>query len=193
MKNPHFHPFWCHANFFQLMTHRRWYGWQTQEVICNGFSQNWSKVVSTCILQYKPICVINFDKLCLKMLKSRSLWSFFYSYSSAHCHVWRHIRMCLFLCALLLRFDQPNFARSFAVSWAVTLYVHFWELLPPNGILPGASISFILLYWQRYCTALEQWASAILCGVQQRASPIFGRVAITLGISPHSSWDYLVL
>ena len=26
-----------------------------------------------------------------------------------------------------------------------------------------------------------------LCGVEQRASPIFGRAAITLGIGPHSS------
>jgi len=32
------------------------------------------------------------------------------------------------------------------------------------------------------------WASAKLCGVEQRAPPIFGRVAITLGIGPHSSF-----
>jgi len=44
------------------------------------------------------------------------------------------------------------------------------------------------LYWQRYCTALEQWASAELCGVRQRAPPIFGRAAITLGIGSHSSF-----
>ena len=47
--------------------------------------------------------------------------------------------------------------------------------------------SCILLYWQRYCTALEQWASAKL-SVDQRAPPIFGRAAITLGIGPHSSF-----
>jgi len=40
--------------------------------------------------------------------------------------------------------------------------------------------------WQRYCTVLQQWASAKLCGVEQRAPPIFGRAAITLGIGPHS-------
>jgi len=40
--------------------------------------------------------------------------------------------------------------------------------------------------WQRYCT--EQWASAKLCGVEQRAPPMFGRAAITLGIGPHSSY-----
>jgi len=30
-----------------------------------------------------------------------------------------------------------------------------------------ASKSCVLLFWQRYCTALEQWASAILCGMVQ--------------------------
>ena len=29
--------------------------------------------------------------------------------------------------------------------------------------------------WQRYCTAVKYWASAKLCGVQQRAPPMFGR------------------
>jgi len=35
-------------------------------------------------------------------------------------------------------------------------------------------------------------ASAKLCGVEQRAPPIFGRAAITLGISPHYSSCYLL-
>jgi len=39
--------------------------------------------------------------------------------------------------------------------------------------------------WPRYCTVLQQWASAKLCGVEQRAPPIFGRAAIALGIGPH--------
>ena len=37
-------------------------------------------------------------------------------------------------------------------------------------------------------TPLQQWASAKLCGVEQRAPPIFGRAAITLGIGSHSSY-----
>jgi len=49
------------------------------------------------------------------------------------------------------------------------------------------SKSCVLLYWLHYCTALQQQASAKLCGVQQRASSISGRAAITLGIGPHSS------
>jgi len=55
--------------------------------------------------------------------------------------------------------------------------------------------SCVLLYWQCYCTALQQWASAKLRrgtrnGIRelsQRALPIFGWAAITLGIGPHSS------
>jgi len=37
----------------------------------------------------------------------------------------------------------------------------------------------------RYCTALQYWASAKVCGVEDRAPPIFGRAAITFGIGPH--------
>ena len=37
---------------------------------------------------------------------------------------------------------------------------------------------------------LQQWASAKLCGVEQRAPPIFGRATIRLGIGPHSSFTY---
>ena len=36
---------------------------------------------------------------------------------------------------------QPNFARCLAVSCAGTLYIHFWGLLPPNGILPAAKFT----------------------------------------------------
>jgi len=36
-------------------------------------------------------------------------------------------------------------------------------------------------------TALHFSSAAKLCGVEQRASPIFGRATITLGIGPHSS------
>jgi len=54
---------------------------------------------------------------------------------------------------------------------------------------------WIKAYQQRYCTALQQRSSAKLCGavqctrngiteLSQRAPPIFGRAAITLGIGP---------
>jgi len=50
---------------------------------------------------------------------------------------------------------------------------------PPN--FNGFHILAALLH------ALWYWASAKLCDVEQRAPPIFGRAAITLGIGPHSS------
>ena len=45
--------------------------------------------------------------------------------------------------------------------WADTLNIHFRGLLSPNKIFPGAkkhvtSNSWVLLYSQRYCTALQQ-------------------------------------
>ena len=47
--------------------------------------------------------------------------------------------------------------------------IHFRWLLLPKEILPGAkfTLSCILLYWQHYCTALEQWASNKLCSMVQ--------------------------
>jgi len=50
---------------------------------------------------------------------------------------------------------------------------------------PANFNGFRVLALQRYCTALQYWASAKLCGVEQRAPPIFGRAAIMLGIGPH--------
>ena len=51
----------------------------------------------------------------------------------------------------------------------------------------GTSANF---NWLRVLAALLHgiWASAKLCGIEQRAPPIFGRAAVTLGIGPHSSF-----
>ena len=56
-----------------------------------------------------------------------------------------------------------------------------WQAWAPLQISTGFAS------WQRYCTSLQWWASVKLCGVEQRAPPIFGRAAIKLGIGPHSS------
>jgi len=75
------------------------------KMICNDFLPNWLKVVSSCLLQYKPVCVTNFDKLCRKMVKSTSLLVFLVLlYFGYFRHVWRHTWICLFClrcCALL--------------------------------------------------------------------------------------------
>jgi len=61
-------------------------------------------------------------------------------------------------------------ARRLAISCAVgTLYMHFGGLALLENFasckVHFSSISCVLVYWQRYCTALEQRASAKLCGV----------------------------
>ena len=83
-------------------------------------------------------------------------------------------------------------------------------LSTPNGILSGtkftASKSCILLYWQRYCTALKQCTSAKLRrgtrnGITElsplvifnKGRHLYSEGGITLGISPHSSFRYFHL
>jgi len=83
--------------------------------------------------------------------------------------------------------------------------IHFGDSCPWRNSarckIHFASESCVLLFRQRYCTALEQWASAKHCGVVQwmelrnsRSSSVstesatcIPRAAITLVIGPHSS------
>jgi len=72
---------------------------------------------------------------------------------------------------------QPNFARCSAVSWAATLYNYIYIYTLSGALSPWrkfarckihfTSKSCVLLYWQHYCTALQQQALAKLCGVVQ--------------------------
>jgi len=63
------------------------------------------------------------------------------------------------------------------------------------------SKSCVFLYWQRYCTAHQERASAKLrrgtrngiTEISQRAPRIFGWAAITLGIGPYSSLIFFFL
>ena len=84
--------------------------------------------------------------------------------------------------------DNQTLYKCLALTWAGRLYIHFRRLLLRNGILPGAKFTLCppslgLCYWQRYYTAVEQWARAKLCGFQHRAPPIFGMATN----DPHSS------
>ena len=78
-----------------------------------------------------------------------------------------------------------------------TIYTFSGALAPLRNFtrckMHVTSKSCVLLYWQRYCMALEQWASAKLYGAEQRAPPILGRAAITLGIDPRSSYKFMLV
>jgi len=96
---------------------------------------------------------------------------------------------------------QQNFARCLAVSWAGIHYTYIFGGSCPGRNFASCKIHFafkscILLYCQRYSTALEQRTSAKRCGVGQgmelrnfrRRRSIFGWAAITLDSGPHSSY-----
>jgi len=86
------------------------------------------------------------------------------------------------------RFDNGTFQLDTIHIWGLwrnfaTCKIHF------------ASKSCVLLYWQRYSTALQQrgqpnfaaWYKEWNYGTFAQCATIFGWAAITLGISPHSS------
>jgi len=100
--------------------------------------------------------------------------------------------------------SQQNFARCLAVCWAG---IHFRGFLPPNRILSGVKFtlrpslvfscfgSVTARHWSRgrqpnFSAWYKEWNYGTFASYhfQQRAPPIFGRAAITLGIGPHSSW-----
>jgi len=64
-------------------------------------------------------------------------------------------------------------------------YRHNMRLRSVGEFGAPLQISMGFACWQRYCTSFQYWVSAKLCGIDQRAPPVFGRAAITLGIGPH--------
>jgi len=55
--------------------------------------------------------------------------------------------------ATSLNGSQPNFALCSAICWPGTLYIHFRQLLPPDGILPRAKFSLSPSMY--HCTSLS--------------------------------------
>jgi len=96
-------------------------------------------------------------------------------------------------CTTSLNAGQPNFAQYLAVSCAGRLHIglHFRGSCSTNGILPDAKFTLrpSLAFWYIDSVTARHSSSGRQpnCGVQQRAPPIFGRAAFTLGIGPHSS------
>jgi len=92
-----------------------------------------------------------------------------------------------------LRHVSTIWKKPIKQQYLLHMFPQYGELRPTSGWDRSGSlrvplqISTAFASWQRKCTALQYWASAKLCCVEQRAPPIFGRAAITLGICPHSS------
>jgi len=109
-------------------------------------------------------------------------------------HISPGFTSCVVTAPTSLNGGQPNFAQCLAVSWAGTLSVHFWGLLPCNGILPGAKLTLSCVAFSYIGSITARHSNSgreLNCGVEQRAPPIFGRAAITLSFGPHSSFSEL--
>jgi len=96
---------------------------------------------------------------------------------------------------------QPNFARCLAVSWAATLCIHFRRLYCPlKEFCQVQNSRYVQVLRSPILAALLHGTPAAglsqtlrrgtrngITNLSQRAPPIFGWAAITLGIGPHSS------
>jgi len=104
-------------------------------------------------------------------------------------------RLAFFTAATSFTGGQPNFARCLDVSWAGTLYIHFrgladWRNFATCNIY-FASKSCVLLYWQRYYTALHQrgqpnfpaWYKEWNYGTFAEGATYIARAAITLALA----------
>jgi len=95
---------------------------------------------------------------------------------------------------------QPNFARCLAFCWAATLCIHFRGLLPLTEFCLVQNLLYIQVLRCHILAVLLHGTPAAgitqtlrhgtsngITELSQRAPPIFGKVAITLGIGPNSS------
>jgi len=64
-------------------------------------------------------------------------------------------------CSNVAQRSQPSCARRLALSWAGTLYIHFWRFLPRNGIIPGATFTLRPSLALSYFGSITAWHSSI--------------------------------
>ena len=112
----------------------------------------------------------------------------------------RHLRPIAQLCrAISSQLIHAIGKKLVKQQYLLHMSPQYGELRPTSGWDPFVSLGHLQVIstgfasWQRYCTALWEWALAKLCGVEQTPPPIFGRAAITLGIGPHSSFSCIIV
>jgi len=152
------------------------------EISSTAASAEMSTVSENCCLLVRPITIIKFGRV-LKIEYIFILQLVTVSLPSAFWHglqlnllgpskFQRVSRLAFATATTSLNGGQPNFARCLADSWAGTLHIHVRGSYPWRNFarckIHFASKSCVLLYCQRYCAALQQRASAKLCGVIQR-------------------------
>ena len=84
-----------------------------------------------------------------------------------------NFNLFLMLASLLQRRRSVEANQTLHDLWSslgLVHYIHFWGLLPLTEFCQVQVLEFcqVLVHWQRYCMALQQPASAKLCGVVQR-------------------------
>ena len=110
-----------------------------------------SNISSTC-----PDNMVNFGPLAAEIVSL--VWG-------TTCKFQRVSRFGYVTAATSLNGSQPNVALCLAVSWPGTLYIHFRDLLPPDGILFHPVSFFLLLlssFFPRLISAAGDWISTIL-------------------------------
>ena len=101
-------------------------------------------------------------------------------------------RLGFITAATSLTGGQPNFARCMAVSWPGTLYIHFRDILPPDGILPRVKFTFCpsthhrtsfsgYIFATKACVDNRKKLTKQQCVLQM--SPQYGE------LRPTSGWD----
>ena len=92
----------------------------------------------------------------------------------------------------LLNRSHPDFARCLAICWAGTVYIHFRELLSPDGILPGAKFTLHPSLEFLYFGSVTAWHWALVfrqtlwCGTRNKIMELSQTAPlIWQGICPH--------
>ena len=113
-------------------------------------------------------------------------------------------RLAFVTAATSLTGGQPNFARCLAVFCAGTLYIyiHFWGSCPLTEFCQVQNSLYVQVLRSPILAALLHGTPAAgvsqtlrrgtrngITELSQRAPPISGWAAITLGIGPHSSYE----